>query len=47
MEVKAGARFVRISPRKVGRVAKLIRGLAVDKARATLKFLPHKGARIL
>lgn len=47
MEIKAKSKFVRISPRKVGRVARLIRGKEIKQARTILKFLPHKGARIL
>ena len=45
--VKAEAKWVRISPRKVKRVTDLIRGKSVREALALLKFMPHKGARLL
>jgi large subunit ribosomal protein L22 len=38
MEVKAKARFIRMSPKKVRLVADLIRGMDIDKAEAQLKF---------
>lgn len=43
MEVKASARYIRISPRKVRLVASLVRGMAVAKALEQLKFV-GKGA---
>lgn len=39
MEVKASARYIRISPRKVRLVASLIRGLKIKPAFAQLKFV--------
>jgi len=46
-KVKAQARWVRISPRKLARVAELVRGKLALRALDTLKFMPQKGARIL
>lgn len=46
-EVRAEAKFIRISPIKVQRVANVVRGQSVEKALFMLKRLPHKGARIL
>lgn len=45
MEVKAVAKYVGISPRKLGLVAGLVRGRKVDEALAVLKFTPTPGAR--
>lgn len=47
MEVKAIAKYVRISPLKVNFIAKEIRGKQVDEALAILKFTPKRGARLL
>jgi len=44
MEVKATARFVRRSPRKIRIVMDAIRGKRVDEAVAILRLLPHGGA---
>lgn len=44
MQIQAKAKFVRMVPRKVGRVVKLIRGLPAKKAQNLLKFLPQFGA---
>lgn len=41
MEVRAIARYIRITPRKARRVVDLIRGKSVADATAILKFLPH------
>ncbi len=38
MEAKAIARYVRISPTKVDRVLRLVRGLQVDKAQEILAY---------
>ena len=46
MEVRAIARFVRISPRKVRRVMDQVRGKKVDEALQALSFAPPRGARI-
>ncbi len=45
MEVKAVARYVRISPRKVRPVMALIKGKAVDEALAVLRFSPNRASR--
>ncbi|MFA5879397.1 MAG: 50S ribosomal protein L22 [Candidatus Margulisiibacteriota bacterium] len=46
-EVYALARFVRMSPTKLRRVANLIRKKPYLEAKAVLKLLPHKGAGII
>lgn len=43
MEVKAVAKHIRISPRKVRYVADLVRGKDVEEARAILKLTPNRG----
>lgn len=45
MEVKATAKYIRISPRKVRLVVDTVRGKKVDDALAILKFLPTPAAR--
>jgi large subunit ribosomal protein L22 len=45
MEVKATAKFIRRSPRKVRLVLDAVRGKKVDEALAILRFLPHGGAK--
>lgn len=47
MEVKAVARYVRISPMKVRMLADTIKGRPVDKALDMLKFMPQKAAGIV
>jgi large subunit ribosomal protein L22 len=47
MEIKARARFIRISPFKVRLVAREISGKKADEALALLRFLPQRGARVL
>jgi large subunit ribosomal protein L22 len=47
MEVKAVARYVRISPMKVRMLADAIKGRPVDKALDMLKFMPQKAAGIV
>src|ERR687894_481712 len=44
MEVKAQARFVRVTPFKARRVVDLIRGLHVEEARRVLQFNPRAAA---
>ena len=46
-KVKAQAKWIRISPRKLGRVVELVRGKLAVEALQFLKFMPQKGARIL
>lgn len=43
MEIKAVSKYVRMSPRKIRRVADLIKGESVDKALGVLQFT-HKAA---
>jgi large subunit ribosomal protein L22 len=45
MEVKATAKFIRKSPRKVRLVMDAVRGKPVDEAMAILRFLPQGAAR--
>jgi large subunit ribosomal protein L22 len=45
MDVRAVARYVRISPRKVRPVMALIKGKAVDEALAVLRFTPNRASR--
>jgi large subunit ribosomal protein L22 len=47
MEVKAVARYVRISPQKVRMLADAIKGKPVDKALSMLRFMPQKAAAIV
>lgn len=47
MEVKAIAKYVRISPLKVNYICKEIRGKQVDEALTILRFTNKKGARLL
>jgi len=46
LEVKAAARYLRISPRKARLVVVLIRGKGAREAEAILKFTPNKGAEL-
>lgn len=46
-EVKSKVKWVKIGPRKLDRVVKLVRGLPAAEAIARLRFMPQKGARIL
>ncbi|MBW1981124.1 MAG: 50S ribosomal protein L22 [Deltaproteobacteria bacterium] len=47
MEIKAVARYVRISPRKARLVTELVKGKPVEEALTQLKFTPKKGARLV
>jgi large subunit ribosomal protein L22 len=47
MEVKAIARYVRISPQKVRMLADAIKGKPVDTALNMLRFMPQKSAGIV
>jgi len=47
MEAKAVGKYIRISPQKARLVADVVRGMGVDKAITTLRFMPKKGAGIL
>jgi len=47
MEVKASAKYMRISPRKVHKVVGAVKGKPVETALNNLKFMPQKAAGIL
>ena len=47
MEAKAVGKYIRISPQKARLVADVVRGMGVDQAITTLRFMPKKGAGIL
>ncbi len=47
MEYAATHRFARISAQKVRPLANLIRGKFADEALEILKYMPHRGARML
>ena len=47
METRAVGKYIRISPQKARLVADVVRGMGVDQAITTLKFMPKKGAGIL
>lgn len=47
MEARAVGKYIRISPQKARLVADVVRGMNVDQAITTLKFMPKKGAGIL
>ena len=45
MEVKATAKYIRTSPRKLRPIATSVRGKKVDEALTILRFLPSPSAR--
>ena len=47
MPYKATHRFARISARKVRPLANLVRGKYADEALDILRYMPHRGARLL
>ena len=47
MEVKAVAKYIRISPQKARLVADVVRGMDACQALTTLRFMPKKGAAII
>jgi large subunit ribosomal protein L22 len=47
MGYRASHRFARISPRKVGLVMELIRGMALEDALQTLDFSPLRAAKMV
>jgi len=47
MESKAILRYARIAPRKVRRVTDLIKGRKAGEAVISLKFFPHRAAKIV
>jgi len=47
MEVRAVARYIRMSPQKVRRTLRLIQGMRIKEAQATLDLIPHRAARAI
>ncbi len=47
MEARAVAKYIRLSPSKVQRVAQMIRGRGVREAEALLRFTPNRAARVV
>jgi large subunit ribosomal protein L22 len=47
MEVKASAKYLRISPFKLRLVARTLPGKKVEEALALLQFMPQRGARLV
>ena len=47
MEVKAIAKYVRISPTKVRKSAKVVKGRRVEDALSVLGFMPQRSAKVL
>jgi large subunit ribosomal protein L22 len=47
MEARAILRHARITPTKARRVINIIRGKNVEQALITLKYMPHRGARLI
>jgi large subunit ribosomal protein L22 len=47
MEARAVGKYIRISPQKARLVADVVRGMNVDRAIITLRFMPKKGAELL
>ena len=47
MEVRAVAKYMRISPQKVRMLSGALKGKPVELALSSLKFMPHKAAGIL
>ena len=47
MEVKAVAKYVRISPPKVRKVARTVKGKPVEDGLSALGFMPQRSAKVL
>jgi large subunit ribosomal protein L22 len=47
MDYRATIRYARISPTKVRHLADLVRGRSARDGLETLRYLPHRGARML
>ena len=47
MDYRASIRYCRISPTKVRNLANLVRGRSARVGLETLRYLPHRGARLL
>jgi len=46
-EVRASAKYIRISPQKMRQVLSLVRGKTVEEALDLLELVPKRGARLL
>jgi len=47
MQAKAIARYIRMSPTKVRRTIRVLKGLPLKEAQAVLDVLPHRAARAI
>ncbi len=47
MEAKAVGKYIRVSAQKARLVADVVRGMGVDEAITTLRFMPKKSAAII
>lgn len=47
MEIRAQAKYVRISPQKARLVTRAVQDLQVEEALAVLRFIPKKAARLV
>ena len=47
MEIKASARYIRISPTKLRLVTRTLSGRKVEEALALLQVMPQRGARLV
>ena len=47
MEARAVARYIRMSPSKVRRTIRIIKGMPVKEARAMLDLMPHRAAHAI
>ena len=47
MEARAIAKYIRVTPRKAGQIADLVRGKNVNEALAILKFTPRYAASVV
>ena len=47
MESKAILKYAKVTPRKVRRIAPLIKGKKAGDALTNLRFLPHRGAQVV
>lgn len=47
MEIRAAAKYVRISPQKVRRLIHCVKGEAVEAGLNRLKFMPQRGAGLI
>jgi len=47
MEIRAQAKFVRLSPQKARLVTRAVKDMRVEEALAVLQFIPKKAARLV